>query len=33
MEGSKTRAVLTDLHFWVPAAVLAIGLTILLYIK
>jgi hypothetical protein len=27
------RAVLTDSHFWIPVAVLAIGVSLLLYLR
>jgi len=32
MKSSMTKAVLTDIHFWVPVAVLAFGLALLAYL-
>ena len=29
---SKTRAILSDLHFWIPLAVLLIGLIVLAWL-
>jgi hypothetical protein len=29
---SRAHAILTDLHFWIPAVVLAIGLAILIVV-
>lgn len=30
---SRTRAVLTDSHFWIPVIVLALGIGLLLYLR
>ena len=29
---SKTRAILSDIHFWIPLGVLAIGLSVLVWL-
>jgi hypothetical protein len=32
MTPSMVKAVLTDVHFWIPVAVLLVGLTLLLWL-
>jgi hypothetical protein len=33
MKSSITKAILTDSHFWVPVAVLAFGIALLVFLK